>query len=115
VTKPNDYLWPRSTCLTFYTKGGRSLVSIRRRKFDLYDALMQRHRYRTAYLGIATRSDSWPRWTNEALDRIEARIRYDFEFESFSAKLTRMTPVVQPAQPCTEEFRWRLQVRPRWR
>jgi hypothetical protein len=104
------YLWPPRCRLAFYDVHGACLGATTDRDCDLADRLMSRLNDRTVYLGLRTNSARWLAWDKQTVSRIEARIRYDLEFDAYRVAIERASPVGRQPIPCSTEFRWRLQI-----
>jgi hypothetical protein len=108
----NPYLWPAWSTLYFENSKGSELFTSKNRRLDLADTLMLNHSKgeRSVYFGILTKSKSWSAWTPERVERIEARIHYDFEFEGYKLTIARCE---EPSEhlPCTRPFRWKLNIK----
>jgi hypothetical protein len=108
--KNDAYLWPPRPRLSFYRKRDKLRFSTTERDFDLCDGLMHTQNYRTEYFGLSTVSKRWIRWNSETLSRVEALIKYDFDFDGYYVRIHRIST---PGQPCAVEFLWLLKIRPK--
>ena len=111
MTKVNPYLWPAKVILTFCDARGKVYFSSTDRKLDFSDSLMNSCSCRTVYLGMTTSSPKWKAWTEESVQSIERLIRYDLQFDGFRVRLQRQD-VPSRNRVCTQEFRWKLTIRP---
>lgn len=62
----------------------------------------------TVCFALATKSRSWKTWSEENLQKIEQRIRYDLEFDGFSVNIERVIDEIDLR--CSEEFTWELHI-----
>lgn len=111
MTKPNPFLWPQKARLVFYNGRGKELWRSSDRRLDLADELMLwwKRPSRTVYMGISTSADSWTRWSEENLSRIEQRIRYDLNFDGYYVTIKRLGTAGNVL--CSKEFIWKLTIR----
>lgn len=110
MTKPNAFLWPAASTLTFRDFRGREYFSSRDRRLDLPDSLMGRWDNRTVYLGLKTNSPKWVSWTEDNVSAIENLVRYDLSFDGYRVRLERLDAVGQD-QRCVDEFHWKVVIR----
>lgn len=105
-----QFKWPPKSVLAVYTGvKGRPLARSTDRTLDLSDLLMTSSERRRVIFGLSTTSRTWWDWNEARLDKIERLIRYQFEFEGFSVKITRLSGYINS---CEYEYRWRLSVSP---
>lgn len=108
-----DWFPPRSK-LGLYARGEKLAPYVEQGRIDLADTVIPNswpHRQRTVEMRLSTRSTRWKVWDEEALSKVEAHIRYDFGFESYSVVIKRLSGM---GEPCTSEMRWKLTVRPKF-
>ena len=111
LTRTNPFLWPAMARLAFYNARGKERFTSKDRKLDLSDALMMKKNYRTIYMGVASLSPKWISWNEENVKTIEDQIEYDLTFDGYRVRIERLA---RPSDtiPCTQEFRWKLIIRP---
>jgi hypothetical protein len=105
------YAWPPKCRLNFYDGRDNLLFSSTDRLFDLFDNVMLAwpHNSRTIYFGISTTSSKWPKWSEEAIEKMEWLINYDFSCDGYKVKKIRLSET--DCLPCAEEFRWKLVIK----
>ena|SRR6266851_5070716 len=108
------YRWPPYPTFTFYNGRGKVLFQESDPALDFSDTLMlnRRRPSRLIYLGIRSRGRSWTTWTEPRLQHVEKLIKYDLNFDGNYVSIFRITK--HRWQPCTREFRWKLQIRATW-
>lgn len=111
MTEQNQFLWPEQSRLTFSNARGNIYFRSENRNLDLSDALMHTFNYRTVYVSISTPSPRWRAWTEESVQSIEALIKYDLQFDGYRVTILR-TDIPSEQYLCTQEFRWKLSIRP---
>lgn len=114
MSNTDHFSWPARSMLTFSNKRGAIYFQSKDRDLDLADSLMLNHprANRTVYMGLSTKSAAWKCWDEISLQEIERRTHYSITFDGYRVTITRLSPVLKRAAPCTDEFRWRLQIRP---
>lgn len=104
------YVWPAWPTVRILTGHKKEIVISKDRRFDLVDSLMTfRPGQRTFLFCLSTRSRKWARWNDRTLKEIEWRIRYDLNFDGYSATVKR---VAGEGLPCTGEAVWKVVARP---
>lgn len=111
---PFLYIWPAYTQLAFFNGRGKTLGEWANRRLDLSDTLMvnpsRSRKSRRIGIAVATRAKGWVVWDEAHLQAIEEHIRYDLGFEDFGVRIRRLTPQGETPQPCSEPFRWWLEI-----
>lgn len=104
------FAWPAMSMLNVYRSAPVRLFTSNDRTFDLSDLLTSDVAVGesvTHCIGISSQSRSWSTWDENALCRIENRIRYLFEFEGFGIEVERVSKEIN--QACSEEFIWKIE------
>ncbi len=108
-----EYLWPPRCTLHFYDRNLKPLniLGKRDRRLDLSDKLMLDwpHKTRVVHFGISSKSERMTSWDDNTVGNIERLIRYDLHFDQYRVSIRRVTSL---GLPCTDEFVWRLAIRP---
>lgn len=111
LTRANPFLWPAMARLAFYNARGKVRLTSKDRRLDLSDTLMMKKNYRTIYMGVASLSPKWISWNEDNVKKIEDQIEYDLTFDGYRVRIERFAGP-SDAIPCTQEFRWKLIIRP---
>lgn len=113
MTKPNPYLWPIKSNITFYNGWGRCLFKTKNRRLNLSDTIILRcHNVsRTIHMGISTETLRWQSWGEDEIRYIENLIRYDLGFDAYHVSIKRMSKI---DISCSEEFRLKLLIRTKY-
>ena len=106
-----EFKWPTKCYINFRNGRGKLLFGSTDRDLDLSDTLMLHWNSisRTVYLGLSTSNNKWKTWNNENIDKIEWLIRYDLNFDAYNITIKRIS---RSGLPCTDEFVWKLLIRP---
>ncbi len=105
------YRWPSKPTFNFYDGRGKLLFSETDASLDLADTLMLSwpRRSRLVFMGIRSGGVSGATWTESRLKHMEWLFKYDLNFDGYYVSMARVTQ--RRWQPCTTEFRWKLQIR----
>lgn len=105
------YKWPPKCHINFKNGRGRLLLESTDRDLDLSDSLMLNWDYisRTVYLGLSTSNKKWKIWDQANIEKIEKLIRDDLNFDAYSVTIKRIS---KTGLLCTDEFIWKLLIRP---
>lgn len=104
------YAWPPLSTLSVYRQIPNRLFSSNDRTIDLSDVLtsdLREGEVAVHYLGVSSQSKAWGVWDENALRRIEDRIRYLFEFDGFGIDIERVSK--DKNKWCSEEFVWKIE------
>jgi hypothetical protein len=106
----NGDRWPPKVKIYIYDEDSSLIDESKHIRYDLSDNLMLSwpDTKRTVYLGMETLSANWPIWDDESLKCVEARIKYDLNFDGNDVVITRITKTYK--QPCSKEFIWKLDI-----
>lgn len=110
--RSEELRWPPKCQMFFRSGRGNLFFDSTDRDLDLSDSLMLHWQgvSRTVYLGLTTASKEWKVWNIENVEKIEDLIRYDLNFDGYYVNIKR---VGRLELPCTNEFTWKLLIRPR--
>lgn len=106
-----EYLWPPLSRINLYYNEPNLIYSSTERTLDLADDLaynVDEDYSRTVIFGLSTLSSLWTKWDDLNLEKIEERIRYQFEFDGYEVDIERITEDYE--LPGHKEFLWRLHI-----
>lgn len=96
--------------LRVYGTGMVVLAELRDRNYGLSDNIWRLWgSRRTLYLGVVTESGKWPARDEDALKRIENKLKLELILGRHRVDVSR--DIQQTDGPCTGEFVWKLQMR----
>lgn len=107
-----EFQWPPRSTLRFYDRNHLRLRSFRQcRSLDLSDTLMLycKHKTRVVHFGICSKSTRMQSWDKSAVIKLERLIRHDLKTDGYRVTIRRESTL---GNACTEEFLWRLAIRP---
>ena len=106
-------LWPPRCALNFYDRNLKPLAisGQRDRRLDLSDMLMLYwpHKTRVVHFGFRSKSTRMVVWDDDSVAKIERLIRHDLDSDGYRVTIRRETSL---GNPCSDEFVWRLAIRP---
>lgn len=106
--------WPPLAEISLYDNAGRRYTRTHDRLLDLADNLGGMD-LPVGYVGVSTIAPDWLVWDESRLQEVEQHIRDDLEFDGFEVSISRESEPADPDRPgsgvpCSEEFRWRVEV-----
>lgn len=103
--------WPSHSKITCFNSVGDVIAKSKRSRLDLADSLMLWRREEGALfcsVEVITGAKNWNSWSPENVQKIEAHIRYDLEFDGYKVEIERVS---KPSKtPCNRPFRWNLKI-----